>query len=659
MYCFGASKPVISSRRFQLYVIVLGVSMLAIQLEEVNGQTRRCGRLKSIANGSHTYINRNGKKLARFSCDPGYELDGGRATVACNGRKWIDPIPFCYAKTCEPLALHPNLMYELKTPGGLLQALRCYPGYTFKGSTTIFCDGHQWNASSPFCRARFYDLPYTCTFENNDCYWDQDPQATFRWLKHSGSTPTPGTGPNKDHTGIPNGHYLYVETSSEGSSYRKANLYSPMLMGDPGFPAGQLRCFNFWYHMRGATTGNLSVLIRFDKYTLEEAILVHRVESAQGNDWLKFQTTLPITKLDYQIILQSEPAVGIEGDTALDDIAILPKCIKPGEADVNIIDKIPVEFLLTEEATTMTPETITTSVMSTMATPGVVKNGVTTIPTIITTADAVTIELTSIIPGAADNATESDDSILHIVEYAFNPFYGGDEVSASPVGADRSSTLEPRSSTSIEPVASTKAPPLVTYSSPTGVTSVLANVSSVSHGSTSSLNITTKSFLAFFTRKPSAITEASASSTSLEKFDNFTTNANATAAMVTSSAKLRHLNIARAPTRPKLAVPLPAPPPSMHADNEKFHSPLLTASLACLALILATIIGSVCVVVIVRRNRGDSFFILTNSEPELVMDYMTPRPNPEGMIEPIRPEHIARNSRILSSHTKLFPPTAL
>ncbi|XP_022693375.1 uncharacterized protein LOC111262970 isoform X4 [Varroa jacobsoni] len=608
MYCFGASKPVISSRRFQLYVIVLGVSMLAIQLEEVNGQTRRCGRLKSIANGSHTYINRNGKKLARFSCDPGYELDGGRATVACNGRKWIDPIPFCYAKTCEPLALHPNLMYELKTPGGLLQALRCYPGYTFKGSTTIFCDGHQWNASSPFCRARFYDLPYTCTFENNDCYWDQDPQATFRWLKHSGSTPTPGTGPNKDHTGIPR---------------------------------------------------NLSVLIRFDKYTLEEAILVHRVESAQGNDWLKFQTTLPITKLDYQIILQSEPAVGIEGDTALDDIAILPKCIKPGEADVNIIDKIPVEFLLTEEATTMTPETITTSVMSTMATPGVVKNGVTTIPTIITTADAVTIELTSIIPGAADNATESDDSILHIVEYAFNPFYGGDEVSASPVGADRSSTLEPRSSTSIEPVASTKAPPLVTYSSPTGVTSVLANVSSVSHGSTSSLNITTKSFLAFFTRKPSAITEASASSTSLEKFDNFTTNANATAAMVTSSAKLRHLNIARAPTRPKLAVPLPAPPPSMHADNEKFHSPLLTASLACLALILATIIGSVCVVVIVRRNRGDSFFILTNSEPELVMDYMTPRPNPEGMIEPIRPEHIARNSRILSSHTKLFPPTAL
>ncbi|XP_022658155.1 uncharacterized protein LOC111249076 isoform X4 [Varroa destructor] len=608
MYCFGASKPVISSRRFQLYVIVLGVSMLAIQLEEVNGQTRRCGRLKSIANGSHTYINRNGKKLARFSCDPGYELDGGRATVACNGRKWIDPIPFCYAKTCEPLALHPNLMYELKTPGGLLQALRCYPGYTFKGSTTIFCDGHQWNASSPFCRARFYDLPYTCTFENNDCYWDQDPQATFRWLKHSGSTPTPGTGPNKDHTGIPR---------------------------------------------------NLSVLIRFDKYTLEEAILVHRVESAQGNDWLKFQTTLPITKLDYQIILQSEPAVGIEGDTALDDIAILPKCIKPGEADVNIIDKIPVEFLLTEEATTMTPETITTSVMSTMATPGVVKNGVTTIPTIITTADAVTIELTSIIPGAADNATESDDSILHIVEYAFNPFYGGDEVSASPVGADRSSTLEPRSSTSIEPVASTKAPPLVTYSSPTGVTSVLANVSSVSHGSTSSLNITTKSFLAFFTRKPSAITEASASSTSLEKFDNFTTNANATAAMVTSSAKLRHLNIARAPTRPKLAAPLPAPPPSMHADNEKFHSPLLTASLACLALILATIIGSVCVVVIVRRNRGDSFFILTNSEPELVMDYMTPRPNPEGMIEPIRPEHIARNSRILSSHTKLFPPTAL
>lgn len=41
MYCFRASKPVISSRRFQLYVIALGVSMLAIQLEEVNGQTSK------------------------------------------------------------------------------------------------------------------------------------------------------------------------------------------------------------------------------------------------------------------------------------------------------------------------------------------------------------------------------------------------------------------------------------------------------------------------------------------------------------------------------------------------------------------------------------------------------------------------------------------
>ncbi|OQR79088.1 MAM domain-containing glycosylphosphatidylinositol anchor protein 1-like, partial [Tropilaelaps mercedesae] len=161
----------------------------------------RCGKLKDIEHGSYRMVTSNGQRLARFSCDSGYTLHGV-ATLACNRRRWIDPVPLCYAKTCEPLMPRPNVLFDPVPGGGLLQALRCYPGYIFFGSRTVFCDGQQWNASFPICKARYYDLPDTCTFENGDCHWGQDPENMFRWYRHSGETSTVGTGPSRDHTGL-------------------------------------------------------------------------------------------------------------------------------------------------------------------------------------------------------------------------------------------------------------------------------------------------------------------------------------------------------------------------------------------------------------------------------------------------------------------------
>ena len=44
---------------------------------------------------------------------------------------------------------------------------------------------------------------YDCTFDvKNDpfCLWKHDESAEFRFQRNSGTTPSSGTGPSKDHT---------------------------------------------------------------------------------------------------------------------------------------------------------------------------------------------------------------------------------------------------------------------------------------------------------------------------------------------------------------------------------------------------------------------------------------------------------------------------
>lgn len=98
----------------------------------------------------------------------------------------------------------------------------------------------------------------TCALSNG---WVNSTTDEIDWITNLGSTSSSSTGPSADHTtGF--GNYLYVETSCSGTGYpnKTANLLSPQinLVGTNNLQ------FEFWYHMFGATMGDLHVDISSD-----------------------------------------------------------------------------------------------------------------------------------------------------------------------------------------------------------------------------------------------------------------------------------------------------------------------------------------------------------------------------------------------------------
>ncbi|KAF6018699.1 hypothetical protein EB796_023000 [Bugula neritina] len=120
--------------------------------------------------------------------------------------------------------------------------------------------------SSGLCSASL--SPTTlCTFESPVlCNFKQDATDDFDWSQRSGSTSTSGTGPTDDHTyGSPVGAYIYIEANGE-SEGNVARLISPSMSRTSG------SCVEFWYHMYGKGTGNLTVSTVGSSYTGDIAV---------------------------------------------------------------------------------------------------------------------------------------------------------------------------------------------------------------------------------------------------------------------------------------------------------------------------------------------------------------------------------------------------
>lgn len=137
------------------------------------------------------------------------------------------------------------------------------------------------------------DIADLCTFEAADlCGYTQDKRDDMDWSQIRGDTSSTNTGPSNDHTYASStgvfrsasfttpvlwlywltflccsvracfslmcwcslGKYLYIEASGKrkGSA---ARLSSPVIDQTGG------ACVEFWYHMYGKTTGNLTVSI--------------------------------------------------------------------------------------------------------------------------------------------------------------------------------------------------------------------------------------------------------------------------------------------------------------------------------------------------------------------------------------------------------------
>ncbi|XP_056591810.1 MAM domain-containing protein 2 isoform X1 [Triplophysa dalaica] len=168
--------------------------------------------------------------------------------------------------------------------------------------------------------------PSQCNFDAGFCGYSQDKKDTGDWMLARGPTPTSYTGPRGDHTtGV--GHYLYIEASFMPPG-NKARLLSSSLRG-----SREAQCLQFYYHMYGSGTGQLSVYLQTGQED-KETLLWTRYEE-QGVSWLRASITYQFDRL-HQIVFEATRGASVRSDIAIDDVVF-----KRGPCRDSAADHIP------------------------------------------------------------------------------------------------------------------------------------------------------------------------------------------------------------------------------------------------------------------------------------------------------------------------------
>lgn len=144
---------------------------------------------------------------------------------------------------------------------------------------------------------------YFCDFESEDiCGWDHDVNHDFDWRRFRYSTPSGhvGTGPSFDHTKGEgkDGYYMYLESSSRFEN-DTARLISPFFD-----KTENNTCFEFYYHMYGATMGTLRVYLKKanDTWDFDGSLAFFEKSGNQGDQWFRSLTSLGAVDQDFQVI---------------------------------------------------------------------------------------------------------------------------------------------------------------------------------------------------------------------------------------------------------------------------------------------------------------------------------------------------------------------
>lgn len=130
-----------------------------------------------------------------------------------------------------------------------------------------------------------------CDFESSTkCgYLLKLPNERYTWTWHAGGTATSGTGPNADHTlGTPQGHYVFMESSSPMAPNNTAHLISPQYTPQN---SGSQICLTFYYQMFGQNVGALN-LYQTNGGTSPAGQPVWSRNFNQGQPWHQGQATL-------------------------------------------------------------------------------------------------------------------------------------------------------------------------------------------------------------------------------------------------------------------------------------------------------------------------------------------------------------------------------
>ncbi|MCA9622876.1 MAG: immune inhibitor A, partial [Myxococcales bacterium] len=181
-----------------------------------------------------------------------------------------------------------------------------------------------------------FDAEPTCsTTCGNACVltglWTNDTTDDFDWIVDVNGTVSGGTGPSGDHT-TGSGNYLYTETSDTAcNGVNVANLLSPTI----NLAGATAPVFTFWYHMLGATMGNLHVDVNDGTQWITDIVppITDNVDLWQQTPPISLS---PWVGMTVQIRLRSEGATSFTGDMAIDDFDLFEGVIGNDVAVVSV-----------------------------------------------------------------------------------------------------------------------------------------------------------------------------------------------------------------------------------------------------------------------------------------------------------------------------------
>ncbi|KAM8838449.1 MAM and LDL-receptor class A domain-containing protein 2 isoform 2-T2 [Synchiropus picturatus] len=166
-----------------------------------------------------------------------------------------------------------------------------------------------------------------CDFEEGSCNWQQETEDDADWIRQSGPTFNPNTGPDSDHTTeSPAGHYYYLPSSGADRAGDTAVMSSPL------YGEGKGVCVQLWYHMFGAGVGTLNVYQRSEN---KQRHLVFSRTGDQGEMWRFAQAPLlPYTQPFRLVVEGVKSGPTQEGDMAFDDVRLTDtECPPAGHCD--------------------------------------------------------------------------------------------------------------------------------------------------------------------------------------------------------------------------------------------------------------------------------------------------------------------------------------
>ena len=172
----------------------------------------------------------------------------------------------------------------------------------------------------------------------DDC-WTATPNSlsAYAWnVTGTGTTPSSATGPNSANSGT---KYFFTE-SSNGSTSAVAELITPLV----NVTALTVPALEFYYHMHGATTGDLYIEVsNGTTWTIVDSLKGEQ-QSVQSAPWTKKLISLQGYTGTIQVKFRSIRGTSFTGDMAIDDISIKEAPLScsgtPTAGTITVVDSI-------------------------------------------------------------------------------------------------------------------------------------------------------------------------------------------------------------------------------------------------------------------------------------------------------------------------------